>query len=57
MWMKHIKMCVGAVGLVFLSIAGLLIRSTQKEKEPFTRMYYNLVDLWEEVKTDVYGGN
>jgi hypothetical protein len=56
MWLKHLKMCVAAVGILILIPAGLLIRSTQKEKEPFTKMYYNLIELWEEVKTDVYGG-
>jgi hypothetical protein len=57
MLINHLKMTTGTVGLVILVIAGLMIRVTETDKASFSHMWDNLLDLWEDMKTDVYGSN
>ena len=57
MWLKHCKMCVGAVGFVFTSVGVLLIWTTNTEMMTITEVVGALGQTWGEIKVNVYGGN
>lgn len=56
MWINHLKMFIGTIGLAILVVGGIIMRLTEKDKENFSVIWHNILILWEDMKINIYGG-